>query len=151
MLLFGERSPIGVVLSGGLSGGQRRRRMVRRFPPVVRRWLLCGTVGRAPALVDRNFDAGFVLKVTSDGIPNTGMPALKDRLSPADLHAVVARVGPAQLSPTLRPSWDSRGAREGRTDSSRRPSFPGQAAYPGSMPMPSPPIETKIYARWLSV
>jgi mono/diheme cytochrome c family protein len=51
-----------------------------------------GTVGRAPALVDRQFDAAFVLKVTSDGIPNTGMPAWKDRLSPAELNAVVAYV-----------------------------------------------------------
>ena len=51
-----------------------------------------GTVGRAPALVDRRFDAGFVLKVTSDGVPNTGMPAWKDRLNAAELNAVVAYV-----------------------------------------------------------
>jgi mono/diheme cytochrome c family protein len=51
-----------------------------------------GTVGRAPALVDRRFDAGYVLKVTRDGLPGSGMPAWKDRLNPAELNAVVAYV-----------------------------------------------------------
>jgi mono/diheme cytochrome c family protein len=49
-----------------------------------------GAAGRAPRILGRAFDHAHVLKVTRDGIPNTGMPAWKDRLSADDLNAVVA-------------------------------------------------------------
>jgi mono/diheme cytochrome c family protein len=51
-----------------------------------------GTAGRAPALVDRRFPADHVLKVVRDGMPATGMPGWKDRLSAGELNAVVAYV-----------------------------------------------------------
>lgn len=49
-----------------------------------------GGPGRAPVLADRSLDAAYIVKVTRDGIPGTGMPAWKDRLSAADLNAVIA-------------------------------------------------------------
>jgi len=51
-----------------------------------------GTAGRAPKLIGRAYQQDFVLKVTRDGVPNTGMPGWKDRLKPAELDAVVAYV-----------------------------------------------------------
>lgn len=51
-----------------------------------------GTQGRAPKLLGRAFDRDTVLKITRDGVPNTGMPGWKDRLNPAELDAVVAYV-----------------------------------------------------------
>lgn len=48
-----------------------------------------GTQGRAPKMIGRNFDPDYVRKVTRDGIPNTGMPGWKDRLSPAEFEAVI--------------------------------------------------------------
>ncbi|MBM3812048.1 MAG: c-type cytochrome [Acidimicrobiia bacterium] len=51
-----------------------------------------GAAGRAPKMLGRVFDYMYVHKVTSDGIPNTGMPGWKDRLSVVELNAVVAYV-----------------------------------------------------------
>jgi mono/diheme cytochrome c family protein len=51
-----------------------------------------GTAGRAPKLVGRAFEHAFVHKVTRDGVPNTGMPGWKDRLSGPELDAVIAYV-----------------------------------------------------------
>ncbi|MBK5291921.1 MAG: c-type cytochrome [Acidobacteriia bacterium] len=51
-----------------------------------------GTAGRAPKLIGRVYQHEFVMKVTRDGIPNTGMPGWKERLKPAELDAVVAYV-----------------------------------------------------------
>ncbi|MBM3735299.1 MAG: c-type cytochrome [Acidobacteria bacterium] len=51
-----------------------------------------GTAGRAPKLTGRNFEHGYVHKVTLDGIPNTGMPGWKDRLNSQELNAVIAWV-----------------------------------------------------------
>lgn len=48
-----------------------------------------GTQGRAPKMIGRNFDPDYVRRVTRDGIPNTGMPGWRDRLSPAEFEAVV--------------------------------------------------------------
>ena len=51
-----------------------------------------GSAGRAPKLTGRQFEHAFVLKITRDGVPNTGMPGWKDRLNPAELESVVAYV-----------------------------------------------------------
>jgi len=48
-----------------------------------------GSVGRAPRLAGRAFDRGYLVKVSSAGIPGTGMPGFGDRIPPADLNAVV--------------------------------------------------------------
>ena len=51
-----------------------------------------GHPGRAPAFAGRKLDPAYVLKVTRDGLPGTGMPCWKERLSPGELDAVVAYV-----------------------------------------------------------
>ena len=51
-----------------------------------------GTQGRAPKLIGRNFDSAYILKTVQDGIPNTGMPAFKERLPAQELNAVTAYV-----------------------------------------------------------
>jgi len=51
-----------------------------------------GHPGRAPALAGRKLDPAYVMKATRDGLPGTGMPGWKDRLTPAELEAVVAYV-----------------------------------------------------------
>lgn len=48
-----------------------------------------GTASRGPALKDRNFERGYVLKVTRDGIPNTSMPGWKSLMSEPQIEAVV--------------------------------------------------------------
>ena len=59
-----------------------------------------GHPGRAPALAGRKLDPAHVLKVTSDGLPGTGMPGWKGRFSPAELEAVVAYVNKISGSAT---------------------------------------------------
>lgn len=51
-----------------------------------------GTQGRAPKLIGRNFDGTAAAKIVGDGVPNTGMPGFKQRLSPSQLDDVVAYV-----------------------------------------------------------
>ncbi len=51
-----------------------------------------GTQGRAPKMIGRNFEPDYVSKVTRDGIPNTGMPGWRDRLSAQEVNAVVEYV-----------------------------------------------------------
>lgn len=51
-----------------------------------------GTQGRAPKLIGRAYDAQVALKIINDGVPNTGMPGFKDRLSSADVNNVLAYV-----------------------------------------------------------
>lgn len=51
-----------------------------------------GSVGRAPRLAGRGFDRGYLVKVTADGIPGTGMPGWRKLLSEADFTAVVEYV-----------------------------------------------------------
>lgn len=48
-----------------------------------------GAAGRAPRLAGRALDHGYLLRVTSDGIPNTGMPGWKDRVKGADFEALM--------------------------------------------------------------
>jgi len=51
-----------------------------------------GTQGRAPRLIGRNYDPAFVVKVVSEGVPNTGMPGFRNSLDTARLNAVIAYV-----------------------------------------------------------
>jgi mono/diheme cytochrome c family protein len=52
-----------------------------------------GTAARAPRLRGRTFDREYLLRVIRDGIPNTDMPAWKDRLTDEDVDALAAYVG----------------------------------------------------------
>jgi mono/diheme cytochrome c family protein len=51
-----------------------------------------GGASGAPRLADRAFDLGYIQKVVTSGIPDTGMPSFTARLSRTDLGAVVAYV-----------------------------------------------------------
>ena len=51
-----------------------------------------GKPGRAPALAERGFKRGYVMKVTRQGIPETAMPGWEKQLPVEDLEAVVSYV-----------------------------------------------------------
>lgn len=51
-----------------------------------------GTQGRAPKLLGRNYDGPTATKIIHDGVPNTGMPAFKQRLNARQLDDVIAYV-----------------------------------------------------------
>ena len=53
---------------------------------------VAGKAGRGPRLRGREWDKNYLFKVTFEGIPNTSMPAWKDRLTEADIAAVVAYI-----------------------------------------------------------
>ena len=53
---------------------------------------VAGAPGRGPRLRGRAFTQDYVYKVVADGIPNSAMPAWKDRFKDSDLRAVVAYV-----------------------------------------------------------
>ena len=53
---------------------------------------VAGKAGRGPRLRGREWDKNYLFKVTFDGIPNSSMPAWKDRLTQADISAVVAYI-----------------------------------------------------------
>ncbi len=48
-----------------------------------------GKPGRAPKLRERDFTGAYLIKVISDGIPSSSMPAFKELLKPAEITAVV--------------------------------------------------------------
>jgi mono/diheme cytochrome c family protein len=49
-----------------------------------------GAAGRAPRIQGRSFSQDYLLKVTREGIPGSGMPAWNGKLTDEDLVAVVA-------------------------------------------------------------
>ena len=51
-----------------------------------------GKAGKAPALAQRGFKRGYVMKVTRQGIPETAMPGWEKQLPVEDLEAVVSYV-----------------------------------------------------------
>jgi mono/diheme cytochrome c family protein len=51
-----------------------------------------GQQGRAPKLLGRAYDPAAAMSIIADGIGNTGMPGFKERLTAAELTAVVAYV-----------------------------------------------------------
>jgi mono/diheme cytochrome c family protein len=53
---------------------------------------VAGAAGRGPRLRGRTFSKDYLLNVTRDGIPNSAMPAWKDRLKDDDIRAVVEYV-----------------------------------------------------------
>jgi putative heme-binding domain-containing protein len=53
---------------------------------------LAGKAGRGPRLRGREWDKNYLFKVTFGGIPNSSMPAWKDRLTEKEIGAVVAYV-----------------------------------------------------------
>jgi putative heme-binding domain-containing protein len=53
---------------------------------------VAGKAGRGPRLRGREWDKNYLFKVTFEGIPNSSMPAWKDRLTEAEIGAVVAYV-----------------------------------------------------------
>jgi mono/diheme cytochrome c family protein len=48
-----------------------------------------GAAARSPRLRGRAFERSYLAKVIRDGIPNTAMPAWRDRLTDADINALV--------------------------------------------------------------
>ena len=53
---------------------------------------IAGKAGRGPRLRGREWDKNYLFKVTYEGIPNSSMPAWKERLTEADIAAVVAYI-----------------------------------------------------------
>jgi putative heme-binding domain-containing protein len=53
---------------------------------------VAGKAGRGPRLRGREWDKNYLFKVTFGGIPNSSMPAWKDRLTEKEIGAVVAYV-----------------------------------------------------------
>ena len=53
---------------------------------------VAGKAGRGPRLRGREWDKNYLFKVTSEGIPNSSMPAWKGRLTESEIGAVVAYV-----------------------------------------------------------
>jgi putative heme-binding domain-containing protein len=53
---------------------------------------VAGKAGRGPRLRGREWDKNYLFKVTSEGIPNSSMPAWKGRLTELEIGAVVAYV-----------------------------------------------------------
>ena len=53
---------------------------------------MAGKAGRGPRLRGREWDKNYLFKVTFEGIPNSSMPAWKDRLTEQEIGAVVAYV-----------------------------------------------------------
>ena len=51
-----------------------------------------GTQGRAPKLIGRAYEPQAALKIIQDGVAGTGMPGFKERLSSAEVNAVLAYV-----------------------------------------------------------
>jgi len=70
-----------------------------------------GGAGRAPILANRGLAQSYIAKVVAEGIPNTGMPGFKSRLSPSDFNAVMAYVlkinGAAPSGPIFEPVKDA--------------------------------------------
>ena len=66
-----------------------------------------GAAARGPRLRGRGFEPGYVVKITRDGIPNTAMPAWKDRLKDDDINAIgayiesLATAGAASADPAV--------------------------------------------------
>src|SRR5262245_14074408 len=53
---------------------------------------IAGKAGRGPRLRGREWDKNYLFRVTFEGIPNSSMPAWKDRLTEEDIGAVVAYI-----------------------------------------------------------
>jgi putative heme-binding domain-containing protein len=62
-----------------------------------------GKPGRAPKLRERDFKADYLLKVVTDGIPSSAMPAFKGLLKPEEITAVVNYVRSLSGQPPLNP------------------------------------------------
>jgi mono/diheme cytochrome c family protein len=73
-----------------------------------------GGAGRAPVLAGRGLAQSYLAQTVADGIPNTGMPGFKSRLSPAEYNAVMAYLlkinGPAAPGPIFEPVKDAASA-----------------------------------------
>lgn len=53
---------------------------------------VAGKAGRGPRLRGREWDRNYLYRVTFEGIPNSSMPAWKDRLTTTEIGAIVAYV-----------------------------------------------------------
>ncbi len=53
---------------------------------------VAGKAGRGPRLRGREWDKNYLFRVTFEGIPNSSMPAWKDRLTAEEIGAIVAYV-----------------------------------------------------------
>jgi mono/diheme cytochrome c family protein len=51
-----------------------------------------GIAGHGPRLKDRQWDQGYLYKTIANGIPGTGMPAWKDKLTQPQISAVVSYI-----------------------------------------------------------
>lgn len=65
-----------------------------------------GAAARSPRLRGRAFERSYLVKVIRDGIPNTAMPAWRDRLTDGDINSLVDYIvsladAPAEATPTL--------------------------------------------------
>jgi putative heme-binding domain-containing protein len=61
-----------------------------------------GKPGRAPKLRERDFTGDYLLKVVTDGIPSSAMPAFKSLLKPEEITAVVNYVLALSGKPALK-------------------------------------------------
>jgi len=70
-----------------------------------------GGAGRAPVLAGRGLAQSYLAKTVAEGIPNTGMPGFKSRLSGADYNAVMGYLlkinGAAAAGPIFEPVKDA--------------------------------------------
>ena len=53
---------------------------------------VAGKAGRGPRLRGREWDKNYLFKVTFEGVPNSSMPAWKDRLTETEINAIVAYI-----------------------------------------------------------
>jgi mono/diheme cytochrome c family protein len=86
---------------------------------------VAGAAGRGPRLRGRSFAKEYLYNVTRDGIPNSAMPAWKDRLKDDDIRAVVEYV--ASLATSTDPAPPANPMPPG-IGPAAMPSFKGPAA-----------------------
>jgi mono/diheme cytochrome c family protein len=86
---------------------------------------VAGAAGRGPRLRGRSFSKDYLYSVTRDGIPNSAMPAWKDRLKDEDIRAVVVFV--ASLATATDPAPPANPMPPG-TGPAAMPAFKGPAA-----------------------
>ena len=100
---------------------------------------VAGAAGRGPRLRGRTFSKDYLLSVTRDGIPNSAMPAWKDRLKDDDIRAVVEYVSSLATSTDPAPPANPMPAGIGPATT---PGFKGPAAAARGYELFSDPART---------
>jgi putative heme-binding domain-containing protein len=89
---------------------------------------VAGRSGRGPRLRGREWDKNYLYKVTLEGIPNSSMPAWKNRLSETEIASIVAYV--LSLSRLTSDSEDVSNTSQAQPIPSSVPSVPARSAAP---------------------